>query len=63
MLIDPVFEQVERDLSLIKKLGLNLKFVLETDKEFQELCKIDNLVILDCDHPDDDNWINRDKSC
>ena len=30
LLIDPVFEQVERDLSLIEKLGLNLKFVLET---------------------------------
>ena len=29
-MIDPVFEQVGRDLSLIEKLGLNLKFVLET---------------------------------
>ena len=30
LLIDPVLEQVERDLSLIKKLGLSLKLVLET---------------------------------
>ena len=30
LLIDPVLEQVERDLALIKKLELNLEYVVET---------------------------------
>ena len=30
LIIDPVFEQVERDLDLIKKLNLNLIYILET---------------------------------
>jgi len=30
LLIDPVIEQIDRDLKLIKKIGLNLKYVLET---------------------------------
>ena len=30
VLIDPVFEQVERDLELIKKLKLNLSYLIET---------------------------------
>ena len=30
LLIDPVFEQIQRDLKWIKELGINLKFILET---------------------------------
>ena len=30
LLIDPVLEQVDRDLELIKKLQLNLEYVIET---------------------------------
>lgn len=30
LLIDPVIEQIDRDLKLIRKIGLNLKYVLET---------------------------------
>jgi sulfur dioxygenase len=30
ILIDPVFENIDRDLSQIKQLGVNLKYVLET---------------------------------
>ena len=30
LLIDPVLEQVERDLALIKKLELNLEYIVET---------------------------------
>ena len=30
ILIDPVLEQVQRDLELISKLGLELKYILET---------------------------------
>lgn len=30
ILVDPVLEQVERDYQLLKKLGLNLKYCLET---------------------------------
>lgn len=44
---------------------IKIKNFTATDKEFQELCKIDNLVNHDSiDHPDDDknNWENRDKN-
>ena len=44
---------------------IKIKNFTATDKEFKELCKIDNLVNHDSiDHPDDDknNWENRDKS-
>ena len=30
IIIDPVLEQVERDFSYLKKLKLNLKYILET---------------------------------
>ncbi|MFN5140440.1 MAG: MBL fold metallo-hydrolase, partial [Pseudanabaena sp.] len=30
VLVDPVLEQVERDLKLLRELGLTLKFCLET---------------------------------
>ena len=30
LLIDPVIEQVERDLEIINKLNLNLSYILET---------------------------------
>ena len=44
---------------------IKIKNFTATDKEFQELCIIDNLVNHDSiDHPDDDknNWENRDKN-
>ena len=44
---------------------IKIKNFTATEKEFQELCIIDNLVNHDSiDHPDDDknNWENRDKN-
>ena len=44
---------------------IEIRNFTETDKEFEELARIDNLVNHDSiDHPDDDkdSWIIRDKS-
>lgn len=43
IIIDPVFEQSERDLSVIKKLGLNLLYILETHVHADHITGASNL--------------------
>lgn len=63
LLIDPVFEQTQRDLSLIRELGLQLKLVVDTHAHADHItaawllkqktgCRIASAAVLNAEHLD-----------